>query len=231
MPQLETRILKTIHRLRLLSGRHEEEAKAAFRTSEEKSRLTELQESWEKLNRQLFRRAENMRRRTRNLKSLGSYETMNKMKNPKRFKRQSESGGSGADAIIQLTGGVLQSLFGVAYTDDVRQVVKRIDAIDEGLKTDLNTVKTSQDSLSQQTKSTMKEQDRSIKMVMKMAKTVENKVRTFEYNGIILSRMKCQELKQKVLKIGQGQDNGRRTACDRLLRTDFRDISTDGSSS
>ena len=42
--------------------------------------------------------------------------------------------------------------------------------------------------------------------------------------------MKCQELKQKVLKIGQGQDNGRRTACDRLLRTDFRDISTDGSS-
>jgi len=45
-----------------------------------------------------------MRRRTRNLKSLGSYETMNKMKNPKRFKRQSESGGSGADAIIQLTG-------------------------------------------------------------------------------------------------------------------------------
>ena len=230
LPQLETRILKTIHRLRLLSGRHEEEAKAAFRTSEEKSRLTELQESWEKLNRQLFRRAENMRRRTRNLKSLGSYETMNKMKNPKRFKRQSESGGSGADAIIQLTGGVLQSLFGVAYTDDVRQVVKRIDAIDEGLKTDLNTVKTSQDSLSQQTKSTMKEQDRSIKMVMKMAKTVENKVRTFEYNGIILSRMKCQELKQKVLKIGQGQDNGRRTACDRLLRTDFRDISTDGSS-
>ena len=176
LPQLETRILKTIHRLRLLSTRTEEEAKAAFRTSEEKSRLTELQESWEKLNRQLYRRAENMRRRTRNLKSLGSYEDMTKMKNPKRFKRQSE-GGSGADAIIQLTGGVLQSLFGVAYTDDVRQVVQRIDAIDDSLKTDLNTVKTSQDSLTQQTKSTMKEQDKSIKMVMKMAKIVEHKVR------------------------------------------------------
>ena len=211
LPQLETRILKTIHRLRLLSTRTEEEAKAAFRTSEEKSRLTELQESWEKLNRQLFRRAENMRRRTRNLKSLGSYD-MTKMKNPKRFKRQSE-GGSGADAIIQLTGGVLQSLFGVAYTDDVRQVVQRIDAIDDSLKTDLNTVKTSQDDLTQQTKVTMKEQDKSIKMVMKMAKIVEHKVRKVKlhcifmrpfcwlrfFNGIISSnhRMICQEMKQK----------------------------------
>ena len=180
MPQLETRILKTIHRLRLLSGRHEEEAKAAFRTSEEKNRLTELQESWEKLNRQLFRRAENMRRRVRNLKEMASYEAMNKMsnnmKNPKRYKRQSESDG-GSDAIIQLTGGVLQSLFGLAYTDDLREVVKRIDGIDDGLKTDLSQVKSNQESLTSQTKTTMKEQDKSIKMVEKMAKIVEKKVR------------------------------------------------------
>ncbi len=74
LPKLEARIFKTIHRLRLLSGQYNKEAEAHFRSDEEKSRLEELQESWGKLNRQLSRRAENMRRRTRNLKALATFE-------------------------------------------------------------------------------------------------------------------------------------------------------------
>ena len=73
LPKLESRILKSIHRLRLLSGQYNEEAEAHFRSSEEKSRLEELQESWDKLNRQLSRRAENLRRRTKSLKALGTF--------------------------------------------------------------------------------------------------------------------------------------------------------------
>lgn len=81
LPKLELRILKTIHRLRLLSGKYDKEAAAAFRSSGEKSRLEELQESWSKLNRQLSRRAENMRRRARNLKDLGkNWKPLQKLK-------------------------------------------------------------------------------------------------------------------------------------------------------
>ena len=69
--KLEGKILKTIHRLRLLSGKYDREAANHFRTIEEKSRFQELQESWSKLNRQLSRRAENMRRRTKSLKYIG----------------------------------------------------------------------------------------------------------------------------------------------------------------
>ena len=71
LPKLEDKILKTIHRLRLLSGKYDREAANHFRTIEEKSRFQELQESWSKLNRQLSRRAENMRRRTKSLKYIG----------------------------------------------------------------------------------------------------------------------------------------------------------------
>ena len=60
LPKLEAKILKTIHRLRLLSGKYDKEAATHFRSVEEKSRFEELQESWSKLNRGLSRRAENM---------------------------------------------------------------------------------------------------------------------------------------------------------------------------
>ena len=170
LPKLESKILKTIHRLRLLRGKYDQEAARHFRSAEEKSRFVELQESWTKLNRQLSRRAENMRRRAKNLKYLGSFENQN---NPKRRKKRQSDG---VDAIIQLTGGVLQSMFGVAYTDDVRKVVSRIDKIDDELSTDINVVKSSQTTLQRKTIDTLSKQDNSIQMVQKMARTVERKV-------------------------------------------------------
>ena len=85
----------------------------------------------------------------------------------------------GVDAVIQLTGGVLQSLFSVAYTDDVRKVVNRIDKIDEDLKKDIGGVKTNQDSLQQRTVSSLTKQDSKMLMVEKMARTVERKVKTY----------------------------------------------------
>ena len=186
VPQLESRILKTIHRLQMLQ-KETEKTKSAFRSSEEKSRLEELQESWIKLNRQLSRRAETMRRRTKNLKSLGAYAS------PKRKKRQGESESpeedllsrmkrqdSPEDAVIQLAGGVLQSMFGVAYVGDVRQVVDRIDTIDSKLSNRVETVKHTQDDLMSRTKETLTKQDRSIHMVEEMAKTVEQKVGLFK---------------------------------------------------
>ena len=80
------------------------------------------------------------------------------------------------DAVIQLAGGVLQSMFGVAYVGDVRQVVDRIDTIDSKLSNRVETVKHTQDDLMSRTKETLTKQDRSIHMVEEMAKTVEQKV-------------------------------------------------------
>ena len=80
------------------------------------------------------------------------------------------------DAVIQLTGGVLQSLFSVAYTEDVRKVVNRIDKIDEDLKKDIGSVKSNQDSLNKRTVSSLNNQDSKMRMVEKMARTVERKV-------------------------------------------------------
>ena len=110
--------------------------------------------------------------------SVGAYDNGNRMNNsPKRRKRQSEDPAvAQADAIIQLTGGVLQSMFGVAYTDDVRKVVDRIDKIDDNLSKGIKTVKSSQQHLQEDTRQTLNKQDTTIHMVEKMAMTVEKKV-------------------------------------------------------
>ena len=187
VPKLEGRILKTIHRLKVLNEQSDKQTKAAFRSAEEKSRLQELQESWRKLNRQLSRRAETMRRRTKNLKSLGAYSETEKMKKMsmmdkmmnKRPKRETEDLGlrqQEDNAVIELTNGVMKALFGVAYTDDVRKVVQRIDDIDDRLMDNIGQVKTEQDSLSTNTRNTLTKQDTTIHMVEKMAKTIERKV-------------------------------------------------------
>ena len=192
LPKLEAKILKTIHRLRLLSGKYDKEAATHFRSVEEKSRFEELQESWSKLNRQLSRRAENMRRRTKNLKYIGgsfdeNHRIVKSRKTPggsfdenfhRIVKRQTpEDIVNEVDAVIQLTGGVLQSLFSVAYTDDVRKVVSRIDKIDDDLKKDITVVKTDQTSLKKRTVDSLTKQEGKMKMVEKMARTVERKVK------------------------------------------------------
>ena len=75
-----------------------------------------------------------------------------------------------------MTGGFFQSAFGVAYTDDIQKVVKRIDDIDGNLQSNIQTVKVEQNHLSQETRDTLSKQDRTIHMVEKMAKTVDKKV-------------------------------------------------------
>ena len=94
----------------------------------------------------------------------------------KRVKRQDNPIEENVDAVIQLTGGVLQSLFSVAYTDDVRKVVDRIDSIDADLKENINVVQNSQDSLKQRTVNSLSKQDSKMQLVEKMARTVERKV-------------------------------------------------------
>ena len=151
-----------------------------------------------------------MRRRAKNIKELGAYEvkpkrsvfdnynvnmnsvmddmskTMSRMKrseseHSERLKRQSETDDT-VDAVIQLTGGVLQSMFGVAYTDDVRKVVDRIDNIDSKLSTNIHQVENSQNNLNSQTIQTLQKQDRTIHKVEDMAKTIENKVNKNQFN-------------------------------------------------
>ena len=75
-----------------------------------------------------------------------------------------------------MTGGLLQSAFGLAYTQDIQKVVKRIDDIDGNLQSNIQTVKVEQNHLSQETRDTLSKQDRTIHMVEKMAKTVDKKV-------------------------------------------------------
>ena len=94
----------------------------------------------------------------------------------KRVKRQDNPIEENVDAVIQLTGGVLQSLFSVAYTDDVRKVVDRIDSIDADLKENINIVQNSQDSLKQRTVDSLSKQENKMQKVEKMARTVERKV-------------------------------------------------------
>ncbi len=104
----------------------------------------------------------------------------NYYREPKKRKRRqtpAELQQAGVDAVIQLTGGVLQSLFGVAYTDDVRKVVDRIDKIDDDLRDNISVVKSSQENLQRKTTDTLSKQDNTILMVEKMARTVERKVR------------------------------------------------------
>jgi len=204
LPKLEAKILKTIHRLRLLSGKYDKEAATHFRSVEEKSRFEELQESWSKLNRQLSRRAENMRRRTKNLKYIGgsfdeNHRIVKSRKTPggsfdenghRIVKRQTpEDIVNEVDAVIQLTGGVLQSLFSVAYTDDVRKVVSRIDKIDDDLKKDITVVKTDQTSLKKRTVDSLTKQEGKMKMVEKMARTVERKVADMETNPYLKTEL------------------------------------------
>ena len=84
-----------------------------------------------------------------------------------------------------MTGGVLQSLFSVAYTDDVRKVVDRIDNIDADLKENINVVQTSQTSLKQRTVDSLSKQDSKMQLVEKMARTVERKVsQSLKYQSI-----------------------------------------------
>ena len=92
------------------------------------------------------------------------------------MKRQDNPIEENVDAVIQLTGGVLQSLFSVAYTDDVRKVVDRIDSIDADLKENINVVQNSQDSLKQRTVDSLSKQENKMQKVEKMARTVERKV-------------------------------------------------------
>ena len=79
-------------------------------------------------------------------------------------------------AVIQLAGGALQSLFGVAYTQDIEAVVKRIDEIDTDLSDNIDHVREDQIHLSDETRNTLSIQDKTIHMVEKMAKTVDKKV-------------------------------------------------------
>ena len=79
-------------------------------------------------------------------------------------------------AVIQLAGGALQSLFGVAYTQDIEAVVKRIDEIDIDLSDNINHVREDQIHLSDETRDTLTKQETIIHMVEKMAKTVDKKV-------------------------------------------------------
>ena len=78
----------------------------------------------------------------------------------------------------------------MAYTDDVRKVVNRIDKIDEDLKKDIGGVKTNQDSLQQRTVSSLTKQDSKMLMVEKMARTVERKVKMISYRSCtVLKRL------------------------------------------
>ena len=138
LPQLDLRLGKSMHRLRLLQGRNyddgSEEEAAQYRNLDyvdpdeltftrearvleeaeersqrssdgEPSRLHELQESWATLNRHLRQRCKTLRRRSNNLKGLGSLM-------PPRKRRQRNRRGAGGDADYPLFGDeIVPSIF------------------------------------------------------------------------------------------------------------------------
>ena len=181
------------------------EEREARSSDHEPSRLHELQESWATLNRHLRQRCKTLRRRSNNLKGLGSL--MPPRKRSQRYRRDAKSapyptfgdeivpsifknflireqgkrqkrqdeGGDGGGD-SGLSGGVFKSVFGLAYDEDVNALIRRLNELKGEYQSGIQTVETQQSQLRSLTSSELKSTKTNMNKVMKMADKLDRKV-------------------------------------------------------
>ena len=240
LPQLDLRLGKSMHRLRLLQGRNydgpsqgegrdfpdyvktsdvnpdvierearvlaDAEKKRNARNSDgEPSRLHELQEAWATLNRHLRQRCKTLRRRSNNLKDLGSlmaprrrrqrnkrdtgnapYRTFGDELVPSMLQsllireqgnrqKRQDDGGDGGSD-TGLSNGVFKTVFGLAYNDDVNALIRRLNELKGEYESGIRTVETQQSQLRSLTSSELNNQKSSMNKVKDMADKLDRKV-------------------------------------------------------
>ena len=183
--------------------KEEREARAS---DHQPSRLHELQESWATLNRHLRQRCKTLRRRSNNLKGLGSL--MPPRKRSQRYRRDAKSapyptfgdeivpsifknflirdqlarqkrqddGGDGGSDNSGLANGVFKSVFGLAYDEDVNALIRRLNELKGEYQSGIQTVETQQSQLRSLTSSELKSTKTNMNKVMKMADKLDRKV-------------------------------------------------------
>ena len=231
LPQLDLRLGKSMHRLRLLQGRNydgpseegqfrdnmkldefarearvlEDAEKSARNTEGEPSRLHELQESWATLNRHLRQRCKTLRRRSQNLKGLGSLMPPRKRRQrnrretgnapfptfgdeivPSIFKnflirdtlnrQKRQEDGTDGGGDTGLANGMWKTLFGLAYDEDVNALIRRLNELKGEYQSGIQTVESQQSQLRSLTSSELNSQKTSMNKVMKMADKLDRKV-------------------------------------------------------
>lgn len=159
---------------------------------EVRSRLQELQESWITLNRHLRRKCWSLRRRSRSVRNLGGSGKIQQgtgftgrslgglvgSLGRRRVRRQSTDNGSGGGSLIPGFGrGVLQTLFGIAYMEDVSNVLSKLEGLNQDLSVQLNSVKSETGSLRSLTDSELVATKAKMGVVEEMAHSLERKVR------------------------------------------------------
>ena len=231
LPALDLRLGKSLHRLRLLQGTNYEDNssdeeyhdyvdpdellrearvlenadRGARNTDGEPSRLHELQESWATLNRHLRQRCQTLKRRSNNLKGLGSlmpprkrrqrnrrdtrnipYPTFadelvpsmfNNIIMRKQLNRQKRQDDGGDDSGGSgVASGVFKTVFGLAYDEDVNALIRRLNDLKGEYQSGIQTVNSQQAQLRSLTSSELNTQKNSMNKVMKMADKLDRKV-------------------------------------------------------
>ena len=172
LPSLEARLAKTLHRLDLLRG-HQHDPEPDRPRASGPSKLQELQESWQTLNRHLTRRCETLKRRSSNLRGLAKSRPKRRRRQAPpllRFKRQDDGG-------LAAGNGVLQTLFGIAYYDDIKRIHSQLKTVESKMNNDLVVVKDTQSHLEQETEQELTLQKSKMAKVEDMAHELEAKVR------------------------------------------------------
>uniref|UniRef100_A0A0K2TW19 Uncharacterized protein n=1 Tax=Lepeophtheirus salmonis TaxID=72036 RepID=A0A0K2TW19_LEPSM len=182
LPALEKRLHIMNRRLdRLQQGFSENEGE----TIEESTSY--LEESWRDINVYLKRKTLNLLRKIKSLKEFGRSFDGNFFGNniKSRMKRSIESETNLFEG--RATPGVLQSLFGVAYTEDVSGVETRLDDLEVKLRSDLQDVDTKTRIIKDDTESRIMLTDGELKKVENMTEILEKKIFNMEINPLFRS--------------------------------------------
>ncbi len=189
LPSLQAKVTKIVHKLRLLDSEFRDPEATTTRSSssstnkrrKNRTRLDELNASWREQNRHLRERCENQLRRASDLRELGEdriYDEdpkngvpklKHRPRRPRLLKRRKRQGG------------VLKGLFGVAYAQDVEDVNRKLQSVDNKLSVSVNDVRAQADYVKSSTRERMAQQNKEIKEVEQMAEKLERKVSKFVF--------------------------------------------------
>ena len=188
LPSLDVKLSKVESRLAALGTDFRDPEFEKLRSNHARlhpSRLDELNRSWRDQNKHLRSRLHNIQRRSSDLRELGDHVT------PKRKRRETKnSPGENSFRANRENGratlsrskrqsvgqGLLQAMFGVAYTGDVEGVKSQINRIDQRLSGDINGVRSSSVNFRSTAENMLKHHTSELNKVEKMAQKMERKV-------------------------------------------------------
>lgn len=187
LPSTDAQISKILHKLDLLDSSFDD-AKARGTRSRSRgglTRLEDLERSWKEQNLKLSARCENLQRRSGDLQEMGQHTL--RAKRSAAAPVEKETAGhpllhSRSKRQNNVNSGILQGLFGVAYTNDVEQVKSTLTNLDSRLSSDLNVVKTQAVNLRSSTSDQIRSQSRELQKMEDIADTLERKVSITQTN-------------------------------------------------